>query len=265
MTESVITELENGVLTVTLNEPDTMNSLTPGISEGLEAAVQRASDDEDVRVMLLTGTGRAFCAGAAVGSIASGDRQGAKPSRKQRLYPHGGSARNVAAFANCDVPIIAAVNGAAVGAGFGIATSCDIRLLGESARMGSIFIKRGLASDYGVAYWLPRLVGTGRALDIMYSGELLNAEQCLAIGLANKVFPDDQLMVEARKYAQMIADGPPLAYTILRRMAGKAHDMTITEFAEYEWANQKLLLGSSDVKEGFTSFIERRPAKFTGN
>ena len=130
MTESVITELENGVLTVTLNEPDTMNSLTPGISEGLEAAVQRASDDEDVRVMLLTGTGRAFCAGAAVGSIASGDRQGAKPSRKQRLDPHGGSARNVAAFANCDVPIIAAVNGAAVGAGFGIATSCDIRLLG---------------------------------------------------------------------------------------------------------------------------------------
>jgi enoyl-CoA hydratase/carnithine racemase len=98
----------------------------------------------------------------------------------------------------------------------------------------------------------------------MYGGELLNAEQCLSIGLANKVYPDDQLMLEAKKYARMIADGPPLAYTILRRMTGKAQDMTITEFAEYEWANQKLLLTTKDVKEGFTSFIERRPAKFTG-
>ena len=264
MTESVITELDDGVLTVTLNEPETMNSLTSGITEGLAAAVQRASDDEDVRVMLLTGTGRAFCAGAAVGSLAGGHSNPARPSRKQQLDNLGGSARNVAAFANCDVPIIAAINGAAVGAGFGIAVSCDIRLLGESARMGSIFIKRGLASDYGVAYWLPRIVGTGRAMEIMYGGELLNAEQCLSIGLANKVYADDQLMLEARKYARMIADGPPLAYTILRRMTGKSQDMTISEFAEYEWANQKLLLTTKDVKEGFTSFIERRPAKFTG-
>ena len=99
----------------------------------------------------------------------------------------------------------------------------------------------------------------------MYSGELLDAEQCLAIGLANKVFADEVLLEEATKYARMIADGPPLAYTLLRRMMQKTHDLTMAEFAEYEWTNQKLLLATNDVKEGFTSFIERRPAKFTGS
>jgi 2-(1,2-epoxy-1,2-dihydrophenyl)acetyl-CoA isomerase len=262
--DSVITELNAGVLSVTLNEPDTMNALSAGISGGLSNAVARANADDDVRVLLLTGTGRAFCAGAAVGAMASG-AAGGEPSRHQRLDSLGGSARHVEAFANCDVPIIAAVNGAAVGAGFGIATSCDIRLLGASARMGSIFIKRGLASDYGVAYWLPRIVGAGRAMEIMYSGELLDAEQCLAIGLANKVFADDVLLEEAQKYARMIAEGPPLAYTLLRRMMQKTHDLPMAEFAEYEWTNQKLLLATNDVKEGFTSFIERRPAKFQGN
>jgi 2-(1,2-epoxy-1,2-dihydrophenyl)acetyl-CoA isomerase len=261
MTESVVTTLEDGVFTVTLNEPETMNSLTPGITKGLTDALERASEDDAIRVMLLTGSGRAFCAGAAVGSM--GNSSG-KPSRRQQLDQQGGSARSVMAFANCDVPVIAAVNGAAVGAGFGIATCCDIRLLSASARMGSIFIKRGLASDYGAAYWLPRIVGNGKAVDIMYSGALLSADECLAAGLANKVYADEQLLTEATRYARMIADGPPLAYTILRRMTQKAHDMTVAEFAEYEWANQKLLLNTDDVREGFASFIEKRPAKFKG-
>lgn len=261
MSESVLIDLDDGILTVTLNEPDSMNALSEGVSAGLAAALERASDDDDVRVMLLTGAGRGFCAGAAVGS---GGRGSGAPSRKTRVDQKGPSARSVEAFSNCEVPIIAAVNGAAVGAGFGIATCCDVRILGESARMGSIFIRRGLASDYGAAYWLPKLVGIGKAYDLMYSGELLDAQTCLEWGLANRVVPDDQLMTEATAYARMIADGPPLAYTLLRRMLQRSADMDQATFAEYEWTNQKLLVASKDSREGFASFIEKRPPKFTG-
>lgn len=263
MTDSVLMTLDDGVLTVTLNEPASMNALTPGIRDGLFAGIERANDDDDVRVLLLTGNGRGFCAGAAVGGMGGGAGS-ATISRKDRLDQQGESARTVAAFSACDVPVIAAVNGVAVGAGFGIATCCDVRIVAESARMGSIFIKRGLASDYGVAYWLPRIIGAGRAFDLMYSGELLDSATCLQIGLANRVVADETLLEEAGAYARMIADGPPLAYTLARRMLQRSGDMPIAEFAEYEWTNQRLLLASKDVSEGFRSFIEKRPAKFTG-
>ncbi|MEZ5556987.1 MAG: enoyl-CoA hydratase-related protein [Pseudomonadales bacterium] len=262
MTESVLMDLRDGVLTATLNEPETMNALSEGVASGILAAVRRANDDVDVRVLLLTGSGRGFCAGAAVGGMGGG-RAGVA-SRKARLDQQGASARTVEAFAGCEVPIVGAINGAAVGAGFGIATCCDVRIVAESARMGSIFIKRGLASDYGVSYWLPRIIGIGRAYDLMYTGELLDSARALALGLANRVVPDDQLMAEARSYAQMIADGPPMAYTLVRRMLLRSGDMGLAEFAEYEWSNQRLLLQSKDVAEGFRSFMEKRPPRFTG-
>lgn len=261
MSDSVLSELQDGVLTVTLNEPNTMNALSAGISNGLFEAVGRASSDDAVRVMVLTGAGRGFCAGAMIGG-AGGD--GATRSRSARLDRRGGSSRMVEAFAACDVPIIAAINGPAAGAGFGIATCCDIRFMAESARIGSIFIKRGLASDYGAAYWLPRIIGMARAYELMYDGNLLTADRCLEIGLANRVIADDELLVETRAYAGVIAQGPPLAYTSLRRMLMRATDMEIAEFSEYEWTNQSLLLSTKDNREGFRAFVEKRDPKFTG-
>ena len=262
MSDSVLIELDEGVLTATLNEPETMNALSDGVTQGIFDAIERASGDDDVRVLVFTGAGKGFCAGAAVGGMGGGG--GANASRKARLDQHGSSARTVEAFAACEVPVIGAINGAAVGAGFGIATCCDVRILAESARMGSIFIRRGLASDYGVAYWLPRIIGIGRAYDLMYSGDILDAQTCLSLGLANRVVPDDALLTEAKAYARMIADGPPLAYTLLRRMLQRSGDMDRAEFAEYEWTNQRLLLQTKDVAEGFRSFMEKRPPVFTG-
>ena len=259
MTDSVLFDLDDGVLTVTLNEPETMNSLTPGISQGIAEAMERAADDA-VRAVVLTGNGRGFCAGASI----TGSSRGGPTSRSERLDQKGSSARTVEAFANCEKPIIGAINGAAVGAGFGLAVCCDVRILGESARMGSIFIKRGLASDYGAAFWLPRLVGTAKAFEIMYSGELLEAQACEAVGLANRVVPDGQLLTEAQSFARMIADGPPLAYTVVRRMLQRSHDMPMAEFAEYEWTSQKLLLKTKDSAEAFKAFREKREPKFIG-
>lgn len=265
MNESVLTDLADGVLTVTLNEPDTLNALTMAIGDGLFAALDRANEDDDVRVMILTGAGRGFCSGASVQDIqgrAGGDAD--VPSRFALLDQRGRSARLAEALSECEVPIIAAVNGVAVGAGLGIASCCDIRILGESARMGSLFIKRGLASDYGAGYWLPRIIGVARTFDLMYTGELLGAEKCLELGLANQVVPDDGLLDAARNYARNIAAGPPLAYTMLRRIMQRSTYMPLADFTEYEWASQRMLIASKDAKEGFTAFMEKREAKFTG-
>lgn len=264
MSDSVLTELSGGVLKVTLNEPDTMNALSAGITQGLFDAIERANAEDEIRVMLLTGAGRGFCAGASVVGGGPGSARDQEPTRRERLDRRGTSAKTVEVFANCEVPVVAAINGPAVGAGFGIATCCDIRLVGESARMGSIFIKRGLASDYGVSYWLPKLVGYGRAMEMMYSGELLDAASALEMGLANKVFADDKLQDEAQAYAQMIADGPPLAYTLVRRMMLRSNEMSATDFAEFEWGAQLMLLKSDDVREGFKAFGEKRKPVFKG-
>lgn len=267
MSDSVLSVLDDGVLTVTLNEPDTMNALSAGIAGGLVEAVKRASEDDDVRVMVLTGAGRGFCAGAAVGAggfPGSGDGGGAVPSRRMRMDKRGGSAATVELFANCDVPIIAAINGPAAGAGFGIATCCDVRFMAESAKIGVIFIKRGVASDYGVAYWLPRIVGMQNAFDLMYTGDLLTAQECKDIGLVKEVVADDEVVSVAQAYARRIADGPPLAYTTVRRMLQRSTNMQLSDFVEYEWTGQTALLGTSDVTEGFTAFIEKRKPNFKG-
>jgi len=261
MSNSVLFELNDGVLVATLNEPEKMNALTPGIRDGLFEAIERANVDDDVRALVITGAGRGFCAGADV----SRRRGGEVEDRQTRMDQTGVSGRVVSAFASCEVPIIAGVNGAAAGAGFGLATCCDIRIMAKSARMGSIFIKRGLASDFGAVYWLPRIVGVARAYELIYNGDLLDAEQCLAVGLATRVVDDEVLLEETLGYARKIADGPPLAYTVVRRMMLRAQYMPVAEFAEYEWTHQRQLLTTNDVAEGFKAFSDRRPPKFLGN
>lgn len=266
MSDSVLQELKDGVLTVTLNEPQSMNALSPGITNGLFDALARASADDEVRAMVLTGAGRGFCAGATVGAggFPGAGGSGGPPPRQARMDRGGSSARTVLAFANCDVPIIAAINGPAAGAGFGIATCCDVRFMASSARMGSIFIKRGLASDYGAAYWVPRIVGVARAYEVLYDGALMKADRCLELGLVTAVLADDEVLAHAQAYARNIANGPPLAYTALRRMIQRSLDMTVTDFAEFEWTSQLQLLSTKDVTEGFTAFLQKRDPQFKG-
>ncbi len=270
--------VEDGVLVATLNRPEQMNSLSAELTRGVIDAVNRASRDDDVRVMVLTGNGRAFCAGAEVsgastpasGSDSSGSENGdsspAVRARFDRMHPEtAGSIGAVRAFANCDVPIIGAINGVAVGAGFGIALCCDVRIFAESARIGSIFIKRGVAADYGASYWLPRIVGYSRALEIFYDGELMDSQRALDVGLANRVVADEEFMDETMAYARRIAAGPPLGYTTVRRMVIDSVDAIGRDvLADREWAAQVALLSTADAAEGFKSFLERREPQFSG-
>lgn len=259
----VLTEVrDDGVMVATLNRPDTLNSLSVSMSDQLLAAIEHASHEDEVRALVLTGAGRGFCSGADASALTAGGS--GQPSRAQRMDRRGSSARLAAAMAACDVPLIAAVNGPAAGAGFGMALCCDVRFLAESARIGTVFIRRGIAADYGVSYWLPRIVGQARAYELAYSGDLLDARAALEFGLANRVVPDDRLLEETLAYAAKIAAGPPLAYTALRRLLIRQADMPLDQFLEYEWTTQADLLRTEDCREGFRAFIERREPKFTG-
>lgn len=270
MPDEVLTEVDDhGVMLATFNRPEQMNALNAGLTTGLLAALERASRDDDIRALVITGTGRAFCAGAeisgTVNPTADDTGNGAGPiPRHARLDHFGGSGRTAEAFANCDVPVIAAVNGATAGAGFGIALCCDLRFVAASARLGPIFIKRGVASDYGAAYWLPKVVGAARAYELMYDGDVIPADRALAIGLASRVVPDDRLLDETLAYARRLAAGPPLATTYLRRLLRRSWDMPQHEFLELEWSYQAALLRTADAREGFASFLEQRAPRFEG-
>jgi 2-(1,2-epoxy-1,2-dihydrophenyl)acetyl-CoA isomerase len=256
---------EHGVMLASLNRPEQMNALSGSMLGALRDAIRRASDDDAVKALVLTGVGRAFCAGAEVsaGSTPAGGTS-ETPSRHARLDHRGSSGVMAEQFAACDVPVIAAINGPAVGAGFGIACCCDIRIMAESARIGSIFIRRGLAADYGASYWLPRIVGTARAYEVFFDGNPMPASRALEIGLVHRVVNDETLLDEALAYAREIAAGPPLAYTYIRRLIQRAGEMPLHDFVELEWSYQANLLRTGDAAEGFRSFLERRPPVFTG-
>jgi 2-(1,2-epoxy-1,2-dihydrophenyl)acetyl-CoA isomerase len=266
MSTELLTEIRSdGVMVATLNRPETLNSLSGEMGRLLIEAVAEASRNDDVRCFVLTGAGRGFCSGADAGAMNSrGAAGGTGPTRHQRMDRRGGSFALAMAMAECDVPIVGAINGAAAGGGCGIALCCDVRFMAESARLGTIFIKRGVAADYGLSYWLPRLVGAAKAYELAYAGTMLDAPTCLQLGLANRVLPDDRLMDETLAYAAKIAAGPPLAYTGLRRLLVRSTTMPMHDFLEYEWTVQTDLLRTEDVAEGFRSFAERREPQFKG-
>jgi 2-(1,2-epoxy-1,2-dihydrophenyl)acetyl-CoA isomerase len=261
----VLRELtEEGVLILTLNRPDTMNALNAGISQGIQSALDETKYNDDIKVIVLTGNGRGFCAGAdlSTGGPAGGGPK--EPGRSLMVDKHG-PAGMVEALAACNVPLIGAINGSAAGAGFGLSLCMDIRIASSQARMGTIFIKRGVGPDWGTSYWLPKLVGIPKAFELLYSGELLTAEEALKVGLVNRVVPHESLMEEALAYARMIASGPPIAYTYTRRSVVQGIHNDLDRQLVLEWTQQTEVLKTKDAREGFTAFLERRDPVFKGN
>jgi len=270
MTEpAVLSELtDDGILIATLNRPDKMNALSAGIAMGIVDLAQQTKRNDAIRVLVITGAGRGFCAGA---DLSSGG-----PARSENASKDMGSSRSamvdnlgpggiVEALADADVPIIGAINGAAAGAGFGLALCCDVRIASDQARMGTIFIKRGVGPDYGSSYWLPRIVGLPKAFELFYSGDLLDADQALAVGLVSRVVPHESLMEETMAYARMIAKGPPIGYTYTRRSLIQSSENDLHRQLVLEWIQQSQVLNTNDAREGFRAFIEKREPEFRGN
>jgi 2-(1,2-epoxy-1,2-dihydrophenyl)acetyl-CoA isomerase len=258
--EAIISERVGDVCVITLNRPETMNALNFVMTEELEDAIGAARKD-GVRALLLTGAGRGFCSGA---DLTAGEGKG-HPSGvdllREKGLPLGYHAMLLREFPR---PTIAAVNGAAVGAGFGLALACDIRISAQGARYSAIFAKRALSPDYGCTQTLPAIVGMSRALELMYTGDIIDSAEAERIGLVSRVVPDDELSEVAMALAQKLASGPSIAHALTKKMAYTANERT---FEEQIWmeAQASTASGSSeDRKEGLKAFMERREPKFQG-
>lgn len=254
---------EDGIATLTLSRPEKHNALTYDHFNRLGAELDSAARNPDVRVVILTGQGAAFCAGADLSSSdATSERisQGSA-ARVQVLREITAAARSLHRIAK---PTIAAVNGVAAGAGCNLAIGCDIVFAGESARFSEIFVNRGLSLDYGGTWLLPRLVGLQRAKDIAFRGDVLDAKQAERMGLVLEVVPDAALAERARDYARTLAAKPPIALSLIKAGLNRSSTWGFDEGLEYEADAQAACLGSEDFREAMRAWLKKRPGQYEG-
>ncbi|MAF46636.1 MAG: enoyl-CoA hydratase [Rhodospirillaceae bacterium] len=255
------------IATVTINRPESMNALTPTMAGELREALQRAGNDQGVRVIVLTGAGRGFCSGAdlASNSGSGGETLPVNGAVEGGLRLPAGYDAKFAYISTVPKPVIAAINGAAVGAGLLLALHCDLRFAAQGAKLSTAFAKRGLVAEYAMAWLLPRLIGPAKALDLLLSARTVLAEEALSIGLIDRVFPPDELMAEARAYAaQLVADVSPRSNRVIKQLVYRALDQGIEEAVSDALEAMAEARRSDDYKEGVAAWKEKRPAAFSG-
>jgi len=259
-------EIADGVATLTLNRPDKMNCLNTPILHEMSAALIDLNKNEGVKALILTGAGRAFCSGADLGEQPYGtDKNQPGISRAEHITPFVSFGWVIKQIEDFTRPVIAAVNGIAAGGGLALALAADVRIASENATFSAIFVKRGLVPDCGVSYYLTRLVGVSKALELMWTGDKIDAKEAEHIRMVNKVVPHSDLMNSANEFAQGLAKGPSLAIEMIKRMAYTAlkADSVITQMAVEDFM-QQVCRESEDVREGVMGFLEKRPPNFKG-
>ena len=250
----------DGVRTITLDRPDRLNAVNPALADALPRAIDAAAADDAVRVVVITGAGRGFCSGLDLSEPPRlPDR-----TRVERLDPYAWVGRWVLAAIRCEKPVIAAVNGAAAGAGFGLALAADIRLVAASAKLTAGYVRRGLSPDAGVSWLLPRLIGVSRATEIILSGRDLDADEAVRIGLAAASHPDTEFAQRVAEYAARLAAGPPLAHALTKRLLLASVDTPLEAHLERELAYIKTCFVSKDVAEAMAAFAAKRAPVFRG-
>lgn len=259
MTDALLVSRTEGVTTLTLNRPQVRNAVDGPTMSALHDAL-RACDDDGTRVIVIAGAGGAFCAGADIAAALSAN---ITPAEGYRILTEH-YAPVFRAIKGSPWPVIAAVDGAAAGLGCDLALACDLRLCSERARFAELFIKVGLVPDGGGTWSLPRLVGLGRAMEMMLTGERVDAAEALRIGLANKVYPTDTFAAEVAAYAARLAAQAPLALTRSKRAMLDALSLTFDEAMAREAAAQLEIFNSEDGFEGFLAFLEKRPPRWKG-
>jgi len=264
MAEEILFEREDGIATLTLNRPQRYNALTRRMMrEILPEIMGQIQRDEGVKVVIITGAGDAFCSGADVTELEATLSEGLTPA--DRLAVTGQLMRSVVEpFARLGKPVIGAINGMTAGGGFSLALLCDIRIASERARFSMAFVRRGLIPDLGATWTLPRLVGVARALEIMYTGDIISAQEAERIGLVNRVVPHEQLMPTARELAARLAKGPSVALSLIRKAVYKGLENPLLDQLEVESLAQTLCRQTEDFVEGVRSFLEKREAVFKG-
>ncbi|MBI2888223.1 MAG: enoyl-CoA hydratase/isomerase family protein [Chloroflexi bacterium] len=255
--------------TITLNRPDRLNALNSQLSEEIHIALDEVAPQDDIRVVVITGEGRGFCSGADLTTMrSSGDDPEAGRVRRERSFQ-----MNLKGYVTTQLsahlqaipqPVIAAVNGVAVGAGLALALGCDMRIASDQARFASIFIKRSIMPDTGVSHMLPNLMGPGIAAEMALTGNIYDAAWALEKGLVNKVVPHDRLMEEVRALAEVIAGNPPIAVRLTKQLIHRGLQSGLQQAIDNENNYNNITRETEDSKEAVLAFLEKRQPTFKG-
>lgn len=260
--ETILYDLNGPILTITLNRPDKLNAMTVELLHELHAAFEQAATDPQVRVIVLTGAGRGFCAGADLAAAAS-----LRDANTDFSYSHMLESTYhplILTMTSLPKPIIAAINGVAAGAGMSLALACDLRIITESASFIQAFIKIALVPDSGSTWLLPRLIGTARALELMMSGRKVTAGEALTLGIANQVVPDAQLPAAVSQIASEYVLAPTKTIGYLKQAVNFAQTSTLADALAKEAEMQDLAGGTADHFEGVAAFLQKRQPIFKG-
>jgi enoyl-CoA hydratase/carnithine racemase len=272
--QETIYRVADRVATITLNRPDKLNAWTAVMEREVRAAMEEAERDESVRVIVLTGAGRGFCAGADISLLSTVAEKGLDEARRaQEVQPTSGSGegaqgnfqKKYSYFPAVAKPVIAAINGPVVGLGLVIALYCDIRFASDAARFSTAFAQRGLIAEYGMAWMLPRLIGHSNALDLLFTARMIDAPEALRVGLVNQMLPRESFLESVQRYAaDMATNVSPRSLRVIKRQVYDAMFQTLAE--AFDISEQEMLasLKCEDFREGVAHFIEKRPPVFTG-
>jgi len=256
--ETLIYVVTEGVCRLTLNRPDSFNAFNDQQSFEMQDALKAIEKDKSIRVVILTGAGKAFCSGQDLKAIA-----GQKRSLSESLYKRYNPI--IRAMRNLPIPIICRLNGVAAGAGCSLALACDIIVASEAASMIEVFINVGLVLDSGSSYFLPRAVGSSKAFEMATMGTKVSATEALQLGIVNRVVPAEQLDEEVNKFADYYKTAPTKAIGLMKKMLNKAGNSNLDDMLDYEAYCQEIAGRSNDYQEGVQSFVEKRKPTFKGN
>src|SRR5438132_2701037 len=253
-------EVKDKVATITLNRPDKLNAFTRDMLDGWQRSLGEAQADENVHVVIVTGAGRAFCSGGDVGRMRTGEPTAL--DGKNSLWE--GVHRVPKQLEQMDKPVIAMVNGLAVGAGMGMCVMCDLRIAAQSARFSTGYVRVGLVPGDGDTFFLPRLVGPAKALELLWTADFIEAPDALRLGIVQRVVPDAELRDATYAFARQIADGPQIPIRMIKRLVYQSMKLDLRTHLDLVSSHMAIVRQSDDHKEGVTAFKEKRAPKFQG-
>jgi 2-(1,2-epoxy-1,2-dihydrophenyl)acetyl-CoA isomerase len=256
--DPVLTDLRDGVQTITLNQPAKFNALSGAMLQALADALRAAERNDSVRAIVVTGAGKGFCSGADITEFNIGGDHPMDPGEHLRK----GFNPLVMRMRAMEKPILAAVNGVAAGAGLSLALACDLRYAAESTRLVVAFVKIGLVPDAGLMYFLPRLIGPAKSMELSWTGDPIGAQEGYELGLINKVLPDDQVLSHTQEVAARLAYGPALTIALIKRALNQAHELPLERVLELEANYQTLAARDPSFAEGVAAFQAKRPPQF---